>query len=220
MIIHRVIQNLVLGLHDEYTYYRPPSVSTTIKGDIKGENIDLGSARDCIRFPLLGFELRYIQIHIYTYICISTWIYIYIFEVYIYVYIRIYSYIHIHIFIYMYLYTYRLTATRIAPLLSGLTPLPLSLPLPSLPLPLPLSLPLSNDDMNTFQGDILCMFSIQNWVRIASYIFIYCLCRIIRTTKISRIIQMDVLIQHISQEIPQYVLIRNHDKHTQVISIS
>jgi hypothetical protein len=46
--------------------------------------------------------------------------------------------------------------------------------------------------------------------------YIYCLCCIMHITKIIRIIQMDVLIRYISQEISQYVLIRIHNKHTQL----
>ena len=53
-------------------------------------------------------------------------------------------------------------------------------------------------------------------MRIAYYVYIYCRCRMIRITKISRIIQMDVLIRHISQEISQYVLIPIYNKHTQL----
>jgi hypothetical protein len=55
----------------------------------------------------------------------------------------------------------------------------------------------------------------QNWMRIAYYVYISSLCHIIRYTKISRITQMDVLIRHISQENLQYVLIRKHNEHTQ-----
>jgi hypothetical protein len=82
--------------------------------------------------------------------------------------------------------------------------------------------PLSLDSVLTalipalFRGGNLRMFNRQNLVRIVCYTYFYCLYHITCIMKISRIIQMDVLIQHIFQEISQYVLIRIHNKHTQV----
>jgi hypothetical protein len=56
----------------------------------------------------------------------------------------------------------------------------------------------------------------QTWVCIAYNLYFYCLFYVIHISKISRIIQIDVLIRHVFQGILQYALIRIYNKHTQV----